>query len=388
MTTRRKVALYHPWIYLRGGIERCLVELVNRSRHDWTIFTSHFRPHDTFPEFRDFDVRCLSDVSVDRSVVSVATACFKLIVRDPGIRGYDALMISSEGVGNLLALRAGGIPLLCLCHTPLKVAYDPHHRARWLRLNRPGWFTKAGVSLFAAIDRLTWPRYQKIFCTGAEVKRRLLDARLASEAQIAITHPGVDTDVLKPTGRREPYFLWLGRIKWWKNPDLALNAFEEYRKIGNGRFELVVAGAVDDASRSYFRALRKKYDAPDVKFVCPASDAEVHDLIDRSTAVLSTTPNEDWGIVPLEAMAFGKPVISVNRGGPTETVLNGRTGFLCDESPTAFARAMHSISTESDGYVAMSAAARERSLQFHWRQFVRPIDDYIDGLPAGSGRAI
>lgn len=384
MTARRKVALYHPWIYLRGGIERTLVELVTRSRHDWTVFTSLYRPQDTFPEFASFNVVQLSKVSVKRNVLSVASACLQLLVRDPGIKSYDALMISSEGIGNLLTFRASGTPLLCLCHTPLKVAYDRYHRDRWIRLQRPSLLTRAGVRLFTLVDRLTWPRYRKIFCTGREVEKRLLDAGLARPDQIAIAHPGVDTDQLKPSGRRDRYFLWLGRVKWWKNPDLALEAFAEYKRLGKSDMRLVVAGTVDEGSRGYFRRIRDKYAGPDVEFISPTCDAELYELIDGSTAVLNTTPNEDWGIVPLEAMAFGKPVIAVNRGGPTETVLDGQTGFLCDESPRMFARAMAALASDQGLQERMSRAARERSEQYHWRNFVGRIDSYIDDLPPVS----
>ena len=52
-----RIATYYPWVHLMGGIERTILETVKRSRHDWTVFTSHYRPEDTFPEFRDIDVR-------------------------------------------------------------------------------------------------------------------------------------------------------------------------------------------------------------------------------------------------------------------------------------------------------------------------------------------
>ncbi|HSP54344.1 MAG TPA: glycosyltransferase family 4 protein [Dehalococcoidia bacterium] len=384
MSGRRRIALYHPWIYLRGGIERTIVELVTRSRHDWTLFTSHYRPEDTFPEFSRFNVVRLSGVSVERNVRSVAAACLKLLMTGPGIKSYDALMISSEGIGNLLSFRVRGVPQICLCHTPLKVAYDAYHRERWLRMQQPGLATRAGVRLFTLVDRLTWRRYNRIFCTGREVERRLLNAGLARPGQIAIAHPGVDVDTLRPTGRREPFFLWLGRIKWWKNPELAIEAFREYRRSG-GDMRLTVAGVVDDGSRSYFQGLKAAYGGPDVNFIVPSGDDQLHDLIDRSTAVLCTTPNEDWGIVPLEAMAFGKPVIAVDRGGPTESVLNGETGFLCDESPRAFADAMSMLARDPELQGRMSRAARQRSERYHWRHFVEPIDEYIDGLPQQSG---
>jgi alpha-1,3/alpha-1,6-mannosyltransferase len=84
-------------------------------------------------------------------------------------------------------------------------------------------------------------------------------------------------------------------------------------------------------------------------------------------------------------MAFGKPVIAVNRGGPTESVVHGETGFLCDESPIAFAQAMAELSSDDGLQERMAASARERSERYHWRHFVETIDAYIDNLaPRGA----
>ena len=56
--------------------------------------------------------------------------------------------------------------------------------------------------------------------------------------------------------------------------------------------------------------------------------------------MLYTPQNEHFGIVPLEAMAARRPVVACNTGGPTESVADGVTGFLCDPTPAAFADAM------------------------------------------------
>ena len=58
-----KLALYHPWIYLHGGIERTILELVRRSQHEWIIFVGHYDPEGTFPGFADLDVRTLRATS-------------------------------------------------------------------------------------------------------------------------------------------------------------------------------------------------------------------------------------------------------------------------------------------------------------------------------------
>ena len=61
------------------------------------------------------------------------------------------------------------------------------------------------------------------------------------------------------------------------------------------------------------------------------SDERRRDLLARSHALVYTPSNEHFGIVPLEAMAAGRPVIAVDSGGPRESVLHGRTGWLCPD---------------------------------------------------------
>ena len=70
------------------------------------------------------------------------------------------------------------------------------------------------------------------------------------------------------------------------------------------------------------------------------TDTERSALLAAAAAVVYTPANEHFGIVPLEAMAAGRPVLACNSGGPTESVLHGRTGLLAEPEPAAFASAM------------------------------------------------
>ncbi len=389
-----RVALYHPWIYVKGGIERSILELKTRSRHDWTIFTSRYLPEETFPQFQELGVVEIAPISLNRSWAPVAMACARLLFAGREWQRYDALMVSCDGIGNLVTLRAHGVPLLCLCHTPLKVAYDPLTNQRWRRLHKPGLPTRAGVHLFKWIDRWTWRRYRRVFSVSREVESRLQNAGVVEPGQTEVVHPGVDVDRMVPSGRREAFFLLPGRIMWTKNVELGIEAFTEMKRRhvqanGRGPLRLVVAGMVDAKSRSYLQHLRdmsKRRD--DIEFVLSPEDNDLFDLYDRCFAVLFTPPNEDWGIVPLEAMAFGKPVVAVNQGGPTESVLDGQTGFLCEPAPGPFAGAMERLLADPELYERMSVAARKRALRYHWRYFVGQIDDYLDSLVSSQRQAL
>lgn len=120
-------------------------------------------------------------------------------------------------------------------------------------------------------------------------------------------------------------------------------------------------------------------------------------LLAACRAVLYTPQHEHFGIVPLEAMAAGRPVVAVNSGGPTESVVTGVTGFLCDATPVAFAGAMAGLmggegpakkGAEKGGGKAeeMGAAARAHvEAKFSRRAFGEALDGYVRGLVAGAG---
>jgi len=77
------------------------------------------------------------------------------------------------------------------------------------------------------------------------------------------------------------------------------------------------------------------------------TDAERSALLAAACAVVYTPTNEHFGIVPLEAMAAGRPVLACNSGGPKETVLHGRTGFLAEPQPKSFAAAMAQLAVSA-----------------------------------------
>ncbi len=272
-----KIALYHPWVYLKGGIERTLVELTGRSRHDWTIFCNRYVPDDTFPEFLEREVVQLSPVTVKRGVLSVASACARVMLEAPDLRRFDALVVSCDGIGNLITLRQAKTPMISLCHTPLKVAHDPVTRERWLRYKRPSLLTRVAVDAFAAVDRRLWGRYRRVFAVSEEVASRLAAAGL--RRNVEVLHPGVDVSRLQPSGRREPFFLAPGRIMWTKNLELAIEAFSDWKRAVDGTdARLVIAGMVDEKSHSYRARLKRMASRTDgIEFIESPSDDELFD---------------------------------------------------------------------------------------------------------------
>jgi glycosyltransferase involved in cell wall biosynthesis len=373
------VALYYPWIYLKGGAERAVCELVTRSRHDWTIYTNHFDPEATFPELADLHVVQLGRVSVQRNVRSVAAAALRVALQRIDLSGCERAVTFSEGLGNLFGLRQH-IPTTCVCLTPLKVAYDEVTNERFLRA-RGGRRYRVAFAAYRAADRQTWKHYERVFCISETVRQRLLSHHLVEDDRIEVIHPGVDHDRYRPNGSADQYFLLPGRIMWQKNIESALDSWRFFKPHpGDSEYRLVIAGMVDDKSGPYLDTLRRTVAwRGDVEFVCSPDDLTMCELYQRSYAVLFTAPNEDFGLVPLEAMACGKPVLAQRRGGPTETVIDGETGLLTSGEPRDVAAAMTQLAQMDPPRLAlMQSDARARALQFDWKHFVGRIDDHLE----------
>jgi alpha-1,3/alpha-1,6-mannosyltransferase len=100
--------------------------------------------------------------------------------------------------------------------------------------------------------------------------------------------------------------------------------------------------------------------------------------------MLFTAFNEDWGIVPIEAMAFGKPVVSVNRGGPLETIEHGVQGYLEPPEPARFASRMVELALDEALARRMGSAGPARARKYSWDAFTSAIDRKLEQLVSGG----
>ncbi|KRX12742.1 Alpha-1,3/1,6-mannosyltransferase ALG2, partial [Trichinella nelsoni] len=200
---------------------------------------------------------------------------------------------------------------------------------------------------------------------------------------------------------RKYYFLSLNRFEPKKNVELAIYAFlslretltEEYRDA----VQLVVAGGYDPQLKinlDYFAHLLKLCKRLNlnnfVSFVESPTEELKISLISNCTALLYTPSNEHFGIVPLEAMYCQVPVIACNSGGPMETVLHEKTGYLVPSDPQAFADVMIKFVEDATLKTKFGQAGREWVLkkfgpdQFDF-QLCKIVDDMLN-MEMLSGR--
>lgn len=142
----------------------------------------------------------------------------------------------------------------------------------------------------------------------------------------ATIHHGLPRDLYTFHPRSEGYLAFLGRIATEKRPD---HAIEIAKRTG---LPLRIAAKVDPADQHYYRStIEPLLDHPLIEFIGEISDAEKDDFIGNATAVVCPYDwPEPFGLVLIEALACGTPVIAYRRGSIPEIIEHGVTGFVCD----------------------------------------------------------
>lgn len=380
-----KIAIYYPWLYLRSGAERVILELIKRSEHEYTILTNHFDKDNTFPEFDNLNVVELKNVPVNRNLLSVAKAASIIATQKIDISGFDALFVLSDGLGDLILVKNKDIPVICFCLTPLRPVFDKHYRKRAIAsrkgLRLLGFHIYS--ELFKIVDQRMWKKYDYIFFDSKETLSRAKKGGLLDglTGKYEVLHPGVDSNVHKPIWKYKPYFFIPGRIMWTKNIQLGIRSFIKFKKDNPEflNFKLVIAGQVDNKSNIYFEELRTiSKERGDIKYIISPSDKKLRKLYSECWAVLQTSFNEDWGLTPLEGNAYGKPVIAVNRGGLKESQIDGKTGYLIEPTVREFSKKLAKLAGNLRLTRRIGINARENSKKYDWESFVKRIEEVFN----------
>jgi glycosyltransferase involved in cell wall biosynthesis len=242
------------------------------------------------------------------------------------------LVISTSHCAAKAVVPAGRARHLCYCHSPMRYGWDQFDA--YFGPGRVGRVASAALrpvlAGLARWDRDTAGRVDRFLANSQYVAGRI--ARYYNR-RASVLYPPVDTGFFTPGGGRpEPYFLVVSALVPYKRVELAIDAAAE---LGA---PLKVVGTGPELDRLRARA------GPTVEFMGALGDPELRDAYRRALAVVLPA-EEDFGIVPVEAMACGRPVIALARGGATESVEPGVTGLLVEEArPEAFAKAMDAAS--------------------------------------------
>ncbi len=348
----RRIVLGHDWLTgMRGG-ERVLEQFC-KAFPDAPLATLLANPSSVSEAIRDRDIitsfmqRIPGVARNYRKMLPIMGAAATSLRIPPG----DLLLTTSSCVAH--AFRPPkGMKMLCYCFTPMRYA--------WLFPKEYLGPVKAAIAApyFAYLRR--WDRrhaqhIDRFVAISRHVQNRI---RAFYGRECDVVYPPVDTDLYTPTPdggeANGGYDLIVSALVPYKRIDLAVEA---YGRLGH---PLKIVGAGSGAAKIMHGA------AANVEFLGWRRDDEILALY-RNCRFLVFPGEEDYGLVPLEAMACGKPVVAFGRGGATETVEDGVTGFFFGEqTPDALCDAI----CRAEKAKWNRAAIRSRALAFGIPQFL------------------
>lgn len=241
------------------------------------------------------------------------------------------LVISTSHCAAKSVVVPGRAVHICYCHSPMRYAWDQFDQ--YFGVDRVGPFANAlarpVLGWLARWDRETASRVDRYLANSQYVAGRI--ARYYNR-RASVVYPPVDVTMFTPDGSTaEPCFLVVSALVPYKRIDVAIDAANRLR------VPLKIVGDGPD------RARLQKIAGSTVEFAGQLSDAALADAYRRATATVLPA-EEDFGIVPVESMACGRPVVALGRGGACETVFPGVTGVLVAEARgDAFADAMDAV---------------------------------------------
>ncbi len=365
-----RVALIHYWLVTMRGGEKVLESLC-RMFPDADIFTHVYSPEAISPLIRRHRITTtfISRLPQPARRYKSYLPLMPLALEQLDLRGYD-LVISCEAGPAKGIIPAPDALHVCYCHSPMRYIWNMYHdyRERSGRLKQ-----LAMVPLSHYIrnwDAVSAMRVDRFIANSDNVRRRI--ARYY-ERDAAVVYPPVATEDFTPLppDSAENFYLMVGELVAYKRPDLAVNAFNR-----TGRRLVVIGGG---EMLSEIRQLA----GPTVSVLGPQPFAVLRDHYARCHALIFPG-EEDFGIVPLEAMASGRPVLAYARGGALETVDEGVSGLFFDTQ-----------STDSiiDGISRMDRFQVDQpAILAHSRRFSEPVfrarmgDLLTQWLPAGAVR--
>jgi glycosyltransferase involved in cell wall biosynthesis len=307
-----RVAIVHYWLIgMRGGEK--VVEALCELYPSADIFTHVVAPEAISATiarhriFTSFIARLPRAISWYKKYLPL----MPLALEQLDLRDYD-LVISSESGPAKGIIPAAHAVHVCYCHSPMRYIWNMYHDYR----ATSGVVTRTAMTLFSHYLR-NWDQGSAgrvdLFVANSQTVASRIRRYFRREADVVF--PPVDVDAFEqvPASEIGDYYLMVGELVAYKRADLVVDAFN----VSGKKLVVIGGGEMFDALKHRAR--------PNVVMLGPQSFVVLRHHYARCRALIFPG-EEDFGIVPVEAMASGRPVIAFGRGGATETVVDGVTG--------------------------------------------------------------
>jgi len=348
-----KVAIVHPWFLEAGGGEK-VVDVLADMYPDASIFMLSVDPDILSPALRNRKI-------IKSKLNKVLLRCgflrnylfplYPWAIESLDLSEYDLIISSCPPVMGI-NVRQDAVHI-CYCHTPQHSWWDLYaeHQAKlsWLKRN---------VFVLAAVFHRMWEfsamqRVDYVVANSNYVARRIFKY---FRRESTVIFPPVNTSMGYLDSHHHDYYLSVSRLTTSKRIDLLILACNQIKR------RLLVVGT--GGRRKELEAIA----GPTIEFCGGVSDAELPTLYAKCRAFVFAS-DEDFGIAPVEAQAFGRPVIAYGRGGSLETVRVGDSMGSSDTGVFFAAQTVESVVDAILRFESKESCFNSDEIQQHARQF-------------------
>jgi glycosyltransferase involved in cell wall biosynthesis len=319
-TEHPRVAIVHDWLTgMRGG-EKCLDALCDVFP-DATVFTLLHVKGSGSPAIERMPIRTsfIQNLPFAETKYRHYLPLFPMAIEQFDFDEFDIVISSSHAVAKGVRTDARTLHI-CYCYTPMRYIWDLYDD--YFGKGKAGLLTRMGMKVFVNYlrrwDLRTANNPHFFIAISRNIQQRISNIY---KRNADIIYPPVDTSLFQLSKTSEDFFLIVSAFVPYKRIDLAVEAFNR-----TGDKLIIIGGGPDDDK---LRAMAK----PNIRFLGSQPD-EVLKQHYANCRALIFPGEEDFGIVPVEAMASGKPVIAYAKGGALETVIDTpelRSGVLFSE---------------------------------------------------------
>jgi len=320
MPKKLKIAIVHDYFREYGGAER-VVEALHELFPTAPVFTAFVDQKALgihWSRFADWELHesWLTKIPFYKKLYSPLRIWSPNYFEAFDLSEYDVVISSSNAyMAKAVQVRADAVHI-CYCHTPPRSLYGYATMSDWKSHKLTSLIGNLINHYLRIVDFKIAQHVDYFVANSQETQARI---QKFYRRDSTIIYPPVNIPQKAPSSKTGEYYLYVNRLALAKHPEIAVQAATQLK------VSLKVVGAGKMLEK--LKALA----GPTVEFLGAVDDAHLHQLYAGARALLYPVEDEDFGIVPIEAMGHGVPVIAHESGGPRETITEEKTGIFFQE---------------------------------------------------------
>jgi len=400
-----KIAVYHN--LPSGGAKRAVSEQITRlsAQHSLTLYSLNTADH----RFASKDTEMLvPNIIREFHPLPMAKSPFgrinpflrlanvlRLIIlarkqaAEIDAQGYDVVLLQpcqfTQAPVQLLWLRT---PSVYYCQELPRILYEPpiireviKERLPKRLLNQIDIFPKIYIKIMRGIDRACGRRATILLANSRYTSEQISKAY---NRQVNVCYLGVDTEFFKPLSvERKGFVLSVGALKREKGFDFIIHALNTIPISERPR--LIITSNYQDADELKYLQMLAHQSNIQVEFLFNISETELRMLYAQAACVAYAPIREPFGLVPLEAMAMGTPVVGVREGGIQETIVDGISGISTPREPDLFGSAIRQLISQRNYRENLGKTACGYVIEnWSWENHIVQLSRYLENASLHS----